>query len=76
MESDEALRSTVPVVAAACGLSWVGEFCFVVRSVSIRRSKESTRWRRRNKSDAKAMSEAVGVESDGLAAKSVQATGI
>jgi hypothetical protein len=45
-------------------------------SVSIRHSKQSTRWRRRNKSDAEAMSEAVGVGSDGLAAKSVHATGI
>ena len=76
MERDEALYSTAPVVTVACGLSWVGEFCFGVRSISIRRSKQSTRWRRRNKSDAQAIIEWVSGEADGAAAKSVQATGM
>jgi hypothetical protein len=48
----------------------------VVGPASIRRSKQSTHWRKRNKSDAEATVEQDAPELWGVATKSVQETGM
>ena len=75
MESDEVLHSTVPIVAVACRFSCVVEFCVLAGSVSIRRNRQSTRWRKTNKSDVQPMIMHGGEAFAGALTKSVQATG-
>jgi len=48
----------------------------VVAPFSIRRSKQSTRWRKASKSDAQAITEQDAAELWAVALKSVQATGM
>jgi hypothetical protein len=54
----------------------VDEFWLFAEPTSIRRTRQSTRWRKPNKSDAQPTREHGGVEFVGVLTKAVQATGM